>query len=127
MHLKPSMKSAPGVGDGGLFDGVGKNLEDIERRDEIEVAGAKWDVADARLGDAMAVGPGKLGPDARQIESDRSAVGSQHLEIRAGAAPAVENPRGGHTRRGAGESRLHILAETAKPKVRLFRPVGQFE
>ena len=33
----------------------------------------------------------------------------------------------GHAGRGARQRRLHVLAETAKPEVRLLGAIGQFE
>ena len=75
----------------------------------------------------MAVRLRELGADAREIEADRVAVRPQHLEVRSGAAAAIKNARPRHARGRARERRLHVLAEAAKPEVRLFRPIGQFE
>ena len=53
--------------------------------------------------------------------------GPQHLEIRAGAAAAIEDPRRRHAGGGARERGPHVLAESTKPEVRLLGPVGQFK
>ncbi len=120
-------EDAPHLEDRRLFDGVRQHLEHVERGHQIERAAAKGDVADGGLGDAMAVGLRELGADARQVEPDGAAKGPQHLEIRAGAAAAIEDPRRRHAGGGAGDRRAHVLAETTKPEVRLLRPVGQFK
>jgi hypothetical protein len=110
-----------------LFDRVGQNLEDVERRRQVDGAARERDVADARLDDAMPVRAGELGADARHIEAGRAAVGPQHLEIRSGAAAAIENPRRRPPFSGAHERGLDVLTEAAKPEVRLFGAVSQLE
>ena len=69
----------------------------------------------------------ELGADARQIEADGVAVRPQHLEVRAGAAAAIENARRAHAGSRPRERGLHVLAESAKPEVRLFGAIGQFK
>jgi hypothetical protein len=70
---------------------------------------------------------GERGANARQIEAGRAAVGPQHLEIRAGAAAAIEDARRRPPLSGARERGLDVLTEAAKPEVRLFGAVSQLE
>ena len=123
----PGFRTRAHLEDRRLFDRVRQHLEHVERRHQIERAAAKGDVADGGLGDAMAVGLRELGADARQVEADGVAKGPQHLEIRAGAAAAIEDPRRRHAGGGARDRGAHVLAEATKPEVRLLGLVGQFK
>ena len=119
------LQHARDLGDGRSLDPIGQGLKDVERGDEIERAAAKRDVGDARLRHGVTVRLRKLRAGGGQIEAHRPPVAPQHLEIRSGAAPAIENARRVDAGHGARERGFHVLPETTKPEVRLLRSVRQ--
>jgi hypothetical protein len=102
-------------------------LKDVERGDEVESCGREWNVADAGLRDPVAMVMRERHAGAGEIEADGIAERTQHLEIRAGAAAAIENARRPDPASGARDHRPHVLTEAAKPEVRLLGSIGQFK
>ena len=66
-------------------------------------------------------------PVAVEIEAHGAPERAQHLEIRSGAAAAIEDARRWHAGHGARERRLHVLPEATKPEVRLLRSIRQLK
>ena len=71
---------------------------------------AKGNGGDARLRHVVTVRPGEAHPGRGEIEAHRSSVAAQHLEIRSGAAAAIENARRRHAGRRRAPARASCIA-----------------
>ena len=119
---KPARSGNPEhFGGGGPFDRRVERVEHVEGRHHIEGVSRKRNGRHAGAGEA---GPPLLASDIQayrgEVEAVRAAEATEHFDVGARTAPAVQDASGRYSLCGGFEQRLDKTTKTAKPEVARF-------